>query len=98
MTLLGKIVRGFVLLAIIITGMVLRVTASPGEVNLLPLSLCVALIFGLPALRNIQPGVPGMGVFGNYVAFIWAELIVAVSAIALARTWIIRSRRQDSTG
>ena len=39
-------------LAVSIMGMVLNVTASPGEVNLVPLSLCVALIFGLPALRN----------------------------------------------
>jgi hypothetical protein len=79
-------------LAVSIMGMVLNVTASPGEVNLVPLSLCVALIFGLPALRNVQPNVPGMGVLGDYISFIWAELIVSISAIALAWIWIIRSR------
>jgi Domain of unknown function (DUF4436) len=79
-------------LAVSIMGMVLQLTASPGEVNLVPLSLCVALIFGLPALRNIQPNVPGMGVLSDYMSFIWAELMVSISAIALAWIWIIRSR------
>jgi hypothetical protein len=82
-------------LAISIMGMVLRVTASPGEVNLLPLSLCIALIFGLPALRGMQPGVPGVGVLSDYLSYIWASFIVSTSAIALAWTWIIRSRKQD---
>jgi hypothetical protein len=79
-------------LAISILGMVLHVTASPGEINLLPLSLCIALIFGLPALRNIQPGVPGVGALCDYISFIWAEFIVSISAIALAWIWIIRSK------
>jgi hypothetical protein len=79
-------------LAISIMGMVLQVTASPGEINLLPLSLCITLIFGLPALRNIQPGVPGVGVLSDYISFIWAEFLVSSSAIALAWIWIARSR------
>ena len=73
-------------LAVSIMGMVLHMIASPGEVNLVPLSLCVALIFGLPALRNVQPNVPGMGVLSDYISFIWAELIVSISAITLAWT------------
>jgi hypothetical protein len=79
-------------LAISIMAMVLRVTASPGEINLLPLSLCVALIFGLPALRSVQPGVPGVGALSDFISFIWAEFIVSTSAIALAWVWIVRSR------
>jgi hypothetical protein len=79
-------------LAFSIMVLVLRVTASPGEINLLPLSLCVALIFGLPALRSIQPGVPAVGGLGDFISFIWAEFIVSTSAIALAWVWIVRSR------
>jgi hypothetical protein len=84
-------------LAVSIMGMVLHMTASAGEVNLVPLSLCVALIFGLPALRNVQPNVPGMGVLGDYISFIWAELMVSISAIALAWIWIIRSRESQKS-
>ena len=79
-------------LAVSVAGMVLQVAASPGEVNLVPLSLCVALIFGLPALRSVQPSVPGTGVLSDYISFIWAELMVSISAIALAWIWITRSR------
>ena len=81
-----------IVLAISIMGMVLQMTATPGEINLVPLSLCVALIFGLPALRNVQPSVPGMGVLSDYISFIWAELMVSISAITLAWIWIIHSR------
>ncbi len=82
-------------LAISIVGMVLHVNASPGEMNLLPLSLCVTLIFGLPALRSIQPGVPAVGILSDSMSFIWAEIMVSISAIALAWTWIIRSRKEE---
>jgi len=47
-----------VILSISNLATVLRVISTPGEINLIPLSLCVALIFGLPALRSVQPGVP----------------------------------------
>lgn len=83
-------------LAISIVRMVLTVTASPGVMNLLPLSLAITLIFGLPALRSIQPGVPPVGGFSDYLSFIWAEMMVSISAIALAWTWIIRSRKDGN--
>src|SRR5260370_8721772 len=84
-------------LAISIVGMVLHVNASPGEMNLLPLSLCVTLIFGLPALRSIQPGVPGVGILSDSMSFIWAEMMVSISAIALSWPWLIRSRNTENT-
>jgi len=65
-------------LAISVVSMVLYVSASPGEMNLLPLSLCVSLIFGLPALRNIQPGVPPIGGFSDFLSFLWAEMMVSI--------------------
>ena len=82
-------------LAISTMVMALRVLGSPDAMNLLPLSLCVTLIFGLPALRITQPGVPGVGALGDYLSFIWAEFIVAISAIGLVWTWIFRSIREQ---
>jgi hypothetical protein len=78
-------------LAISIMTMGLRVMASADAANLLPLSLCVSLIFGLPALRDTQPGVPEIGSLCDYLSFIWAEVIVSTSAIGLAWMWIVRS-------
>ena len=91
------VMAGMIGLAISIMGMVLQVTASSGEINLLPLSLCIALIFGLPAMRNVQPGVPGVGVLSDYLSFIWSEFIVFASAIVLAWIWIIRTTRVHGT-
>jgi hypothetical protein len=85
------------ILAISIMMMGLRIMASSDSANLLPLSLCVSLIFGLPALRNTQPGVPGIGSLCDYVSFIWAEVIVSISAIGLAWTWILRSIKEQKS-
>jgi hypothetical protein len=71
--------------------MVLKATTSGPKVNLVPLSISISLIFGLPALRNVQPGVPVVGAFGDYVSFIWAEIIVGLSAVIIIWTWLLRS-------
>lgn len=75
--------------------MVIRATMAGQKTDLLPLSVSISLIFGLPALRNIQPGVPPVGAIVDYVAFIWAELIVAASAVIIVWTWLLRSRPQS---
>ena len=84
-------------LAICVLLMAVRATAANRQLDLLPLSLSISLIFGLPALRNTQPGVPPLGVISDYVSFIWAENIVAVSAIVIMGTWLRRWRRSESS-
>jgi hypothetical protein len=79
-------------LAMSILLMGLQALSSGEQIELLPLSLSVSLLFGLPALRNAQPAVPALGVFGDYLSFIWAELIVAVSAVVIIWTWLMRKR------
>ena len=84
-------------LAISVLAMVLRNTEESGEFGLVPLPVAVALIFGLPALRNVQPGVPPVGAFSDYVTFIWAELIVAVSAIITVWHRLLRPRSKSES-
>ena len=79
-------------LAISVLAMVLHVRTASGEWDLVPLSLSLSLIFGLPALRNVQPGVPSVGAFSDNVIFIWAELIVAVSVVVTVWHWLLRPR------
>jgi hypothetical protein len=38
-----------------------------------------------------------LGVMSDYISFIWAENIVAVSAIVIMGTWLRRSRRSESS-
>ena len=85
-------------LAISVLLMAVRATAAHRELDLLPLSLSITLIFGLPALRNTQPGVPPLGAICDYISFIWAENIVAVSAIVIMGTWLRRARRPVVNG
>ncbi len=83
-------------LALSVLAMVMRASTSEKMAyDLLPLSMSVSLIFGLPALRNVQPGVPPVGAFGDYVSFIWAELIVAVSAAITVWTWLAREHGES---
>jgi hypothetical protein len=70
--------------------MVMKTTSGPSRINLVPLSISISLIFGLPALRNVQPGVPAVGAFGDYISFIWAEIIVGLSAVIIMWKWVLR--------
>jgi Domain of unknown function (DUF4436) len=78
-------------LSVSLLAMVFKATTSGPRVDLVPLSISISLIFGLPALRNVQPGVPPVGAFGDYVSFIWAEIIVGLSAIIIIWTWLLRA-------
>jgi hypothetical protein len=84
---------GMMTLALSVFAMALKATASNKKVDYLPLSLAISLIFGLPALRNIQPFVPPVGALGDYFSFIWAEVLVAASAIIAIWTWLVRAER-----
>jgi hypothetical protein len=68
--------------------MALRAVTSEDVPTLMPLSLAVTLLFGLPALREVQPGVPPVGGFWDYVVFLWAEMMVALSAIFVMWAWL----------
>jgi hypothetical protein len=78
-------------LAMSLLGMVFKAATTGSKVDLVPLSISLSLIFGLPALRNVQPGVPPVGAFGDYVAFIWAEVIVGLSAVIIIWMWLLSS-------
>jgi hypothetical protein len=78
-------------LAVSVLTMALKVTNMGKKSDLLPLSLSLSLIFGLPALRGIQPGVPPVGALADYFSFIWAESFVAASAIIVMWTWLKHS-------
>ncbi len=52
--------------------------------------MATSLIFGLPALRNIQPGIPPPGTFGDSIVFTWAEMIAAASAVTLIIRWLLQ--------
>lgn len=81
-----------IMLALSILAMVMYGTIHGKESALIPLSLSATLIFGLPALRNTQPGIPPLGAFSDYISYLWAESIVVMCTIISIWTWISRHR------
>jgi cytochrome bd-type quinol oxidase subunit 1 len=49
-----------------------------------------AMLFALPALRNMQPFIPTIGCLSDYVSFFWAEAIAALALIVMVITWLKR--------
>ena len=83
-------------LAMSVLLMAVRAITSDEISNLLTLPWSITLIFGLPALRNVQPGVPPLGAVGDFFSFLWAEIIVAASAVIVIWAWLMRSRPSHS--
>ena len=81
-----------VLLALSMLAMVLFGTRKGKGAAIDPLTIAPVLIFGLPALRDTQPGVPPLGAFSDYLSYMWAESIVAACTIISIWTWIARHR------
>lgn len=84
-------------LAMSVLLMAAKAVTSNEKLDLLPLSLSITLLFGLPALRDAQPGVPALGAFGDYVSFLWAEQLIAASAVIIIWVWL-RPRRPKAEG
>lgn len=53
-----------------------------------------ALLFSFPAIRNIQPFAPPMGVLTDYCGFFLAESIVALTLIVELYYWISRKKHR----
>lgn len=85
-----------VLLALSMLAMVLYGTMKGKGSAIDPLYIAPVLIFGLPALRDTQPGVPPLGAFSDYLSYLWAEAIVAGCTIISIWTWIARHRSDNA--
>ena len=76
-------------LGIGVVAMALKITSGTRRMANFHVPMAVSLMFGLPALRNIQSGIPPIGTFGDSVAFVWAEAAAAGSVIALVIHWLL---------
>ncbi|HVG35685.1 MAG TPA: DUF4436 family protein [Pyrinomonadaceae bacterium] len=53
-------------------------------------SFLAALLFAFAAVRNSQPGVPPIGTYSDFIAFFWAEVIIALCLLSIIFTWLLR--------
>jgi hypothetical protein len=70
--------------------LVFRVLAGHRKIEISMFSFLGALLFAFPALRNSQPGTPPIGTLSDFLAFFWAEVIIALSLLSVVLTWLIR--------
>jgi Domain of unknown function (DUF4436) len=82
-------------LALGVVFLVLRVLAGHRKIEIGMFSFLGALLFAFPALRNSQPGSPPIGTLSDFLAFFWAEVIIALSLLAVVLTWLIRGPGGD---
>jgi Domain of unknown function (DUF4436) len=54
-----------------------------------------AIIFALPALRNVMPGAPPLGVRADILIYFWAELSAVVALGLFVAAWAYRGSRPD---
>jgi hypothetical protein len=53
-------------------------------------SFLAALLFAFVALRNAQPGSPPIGSYSDYIAFFWAEILIALCLLTIIAVWVYR--------
>ncbi|PYI94246.1 MAG: hypothetical protein DME97_01925 [Verrucomicrobia bacterium] len=70
--------------------LVFRVFAGHRKIEISMFSFLGALLFAFPALRNSQPGTPPIGTLSDFLAFFWAEVIIALSLLAVVLRWLVR--------
>jgi len=85
------------LLVAAVVFMVFRVFSGHRKIEISMFSFLGALLFAFPALRNSQPGTPPIGTLGDFLAFFWAEVIIALSLLSVVLRWIIRGPGGDAT-
>jgi hypothetical protein len=81
------------LLGVSLTMLMLTLSIVVGGRKLEPpiIALLGALLFGFVAFRNTMPGTPPVGSLSDYIAFFWAEGIVAACLFTLVATYLKRS-------
>jgi hypothetical protein len=48
------------------------------------------LLFAFAAVRNSQPGVPPIGTYSDFIAFFWAEVLIALCLLSIIFAWVLR--------
>lgn len=83
-------------LALGVVFLVFRVLSGHRKIEISMFSFLGALLFAFPALRNSQPGTPPIGTMSDFLAFFWAEVIIALSLLSVVLRWLIKGPGGDA--
>jgi hypothetical protein len=84
----------FWLLSISAAAVVVATVFGIREFETRHLAWLAAMIFAFAAFRNTAPGNPPIGVYLDYAAFFWAELLVALSLLTLVSYYLTAHPRE----
>ncbi|ORY07836.1 hypothetical protein K493DRAFT_295282 [Basidiobolus meristosporus CBS 931.73] len=83
-----------------ISSLAFQIVVLKREIQPPIMALGVSMLFSLPALRNTQPGIPGIGCAADMISFFWNMFLVAISAIGFiwtySATWTRPPQEQPS--
>ncbi len=77
-------------LACVILTMIWQVLFYQRKIEFAMFGYMATILFALPTIRNLQPGVPPLGSLVDFLSLFWAQSIVILCVITLLGTWIIR--------
>ena len=81
------------LIGLVVFTMTMVVAWQPRPIEFGMFTLIAGMLFALPAVRGLQPGVPPLGGLSDFLSFFWAESLVAVSMPILFFTWLTRYKK-----
>ncbi|GFZ86540.1 hypothetical protein GCM10011408_01190 [Dyella caseinilytica] len=79
-----------VLIALIVLIMALRILYYRESPEVSSLGFIGGLLFAIPAVRELQPKIPSMGLMIDYVGFFWAEGFLVTALLIVMICWLLR--------
>lgn len=78
------------LLTIGILFLIVSLIVRGRKVEIAMFSFMGAMLFGFYAIRNSQPNVPPVGVYSDFLSYIWCEVIVGACLVVALVAWLLR--------
>ena len=78
------------LLTIGVLLLVISLLVRGRKVEIAMLSFMGAMLFGFYAIRNSQPNIPPIGVYSDFMSYIWCEVIIGACLAACLIAWVLR--------
>ena len=82
------------LLSIFLMIMTVGIWLRGGKVEPPALTFNAALLFAMPAIRQVQPSIPPIGCIADAVGFFWCMAIISVCMLAMMLNYIIKYEDQ----
>lgn len=81
-----------VLIALIVLIMALRIWRGRESPEISSLGFIGGLLFAIPAVRDLQPRIPSMGLLIDYAGFFWAEGFLVSALLIVMICWLLRGK------